>query len=146
MERRTGSHVRIAGAQVSFSSDIRKFSKKAEGNMDRVAKKIAITAFRRVILRTPVDTGRARGNWFCGNNIIPTQTDNSAIDKSGSKAISDMTNIVTSSEIGVVLTLANNLPYIRKLEYGHSKQAPQGMVRLTVEELNQIVGDSVKMI
>ena len=36
-------------------------------------------------------------------------------------------------------TLRNQVAYIRALEYGHSQQAPQGMVRVTIAEWPQIV-------
>jgi hypothetical protein len=40
---------------------------------------------------------------------------------------------------GDVITLVNNLDYARQLEFGHSKQAPQGMVRLSVLEYGAVV-------
>ena len=39
----------------------------------------------------------------------------------------------------------NSLPYIRPLEYeGHSKQAPAGMVRVSVTEFQTFVDNAVK--
>ena len=32
--------------------------------------------------------------------------------------------------------ISNNLPYIVKIEEGHSRQAPAGMVALSIEEVN----------
>ena len=40
---------------------------------------------------------------------------------------------------GQVAFIVNNLPYAIPLEYGHSTQAPNGMVRITVERFQQIV-------
>jgi hypothetical protein len=35
--------------------------------------------------------------------------------------------------------LTNNLPYIKKLEYGSSQQAPRGMARVTIADFERIV-------
>jgi hypothetical protein len=40
---------------------------------------------------------------------------------------------------GKVHYITNNLPYAWRLEHGHSKQAPAGMVGLTVVEFAGIV-------
>jgi len=36
-------------------------------------KKIALEALRKLVKRTPVDTGRARGNWQVTSNSFPTE-------------------------------------------------------------------------
>jgi hypothetical protein len=38
----------------------------------------------------------------------------------------------------------NNLPYAVPLEYGHSKQAPGGMVRITLARFQQIVDEAIR--
>ena len=35
--------------------------------------------------------------------------------------------------------ITNNLPYIMRLEFGYSKQAPAGMARITVDRFQTIV-------
>lgn len=99
-----------------------------------VQQKVGLQLVRGVILKTPVDTGRARGNWQVSINVsINTVIDR--LDRSGGAAISDGTSLVTSAEPFSVISLQNNLPYIIKLEEGHSKQAPAGMVELTLNEI-----------
>jgi hypothetical protein len=34
-----------------------------------------------------------------------------------------------------VIWIYNNLPYIERLEFGHSQQAPLGMVRISIAEI-----------
>jgi len=46
---------------------------------------------------------------------------------------------VLNLKAGQVIYLVNNLPYAIPLEYGHSSQAPGGMVRLTVQKWRPIV-------
>jgi hypothetical protein len=38
----------------------------------------------------------------------------------------------------------NNLPYGIALEYGHSKQAPSGMIRVTLARFQQIVDEAIR--
>jgi hypothetical protein len=64
-------------------------------------------------------------------------------DKTGAKVL---TNTKQESEkaAGNIFYLVNNLPYIKPLEYGHSKQAPQGMVRISVVRFRQALKKAIK--
>lgn len=78
--------------------------------------------------------GRARGNWQC-SIVSPISEEIDRIDRNGSSVMKEIRSAVKS---GNVVWLANNVPYIRALEYGHSKQAPEGMVRIAVAEFGSI--------
>ena len=41
-----------------FSADIQKFVDKAKGNIDIIVRKVSLDLFRKVIIKSPVDTGR----------------------------------------------------------------------------------------
>ena len=118
-----------------------------------VVSKIGLEALRRIVLRTPVDTGRARGNWQVSIGS-PIETVVETMDPSGQQVIEDGTRIIADwsmsspSIVSGVLTavqkdlgafptvwISNNVPYILWLEDGSSKQAPAGMVGLTIQEL-----------
>ncbi len=71
---------------------------------------------------TPVRSGRARANWFCGVNAENNSSDES-IEYDDSRAGEAFSAAVP----GDVLTVSNNLPYILKLEQGSSGQAPFGI-------------------
>lgn len=114
----------------TFEQQMEKIIKDREKKALNIFRAVALQLFDRVIRRTPVDTGRARANW------------NAAIDNPD-ESVTDSTlppqpaPTVFSADLGDTLYLTNNLPYISALEYGYSKQAPQGMVRVTVSELQQ---------
>ena len=59
--------------------------------------------------------------------------DNTTTDTNYNKPLANATNTLLSSKIGKYIYIQNNLDYALKLEYGASKQAPQGMVRINVE-------------
>ncbi|WP_422847213.1 hypothetical protein ACOYR4_15410 [Acidovorax sp. M14] len=42
------------------------------------------------------------------------------------------------------LTITNNVDYIVRLEEGHSQQAPQGMLRITLEESQDIADEIIR--
>jgi hypothetical protein len=125
----------------SFSIDIRKFVAKAKDREDVVVRKICLEMFSRIVLRSPVDTGRFRGNWQMEIGEVPEgvlELD----DKSGTATISKLTAQIAGVKAGTMVFFVNNLPYAIPLEYGHSKQAPVGMVRLTASEFGTVVENS----
>lgn len=122
----------------SFELDIARFVEKAKGNVDLVVRKVALDVFKRVIMKSPVDTGRFRGNWQVAIGSIPAGT-LQIDDKAGTATIAKVTAATMRLQAGQVITLVNNLVYARALEYGHSKQAPNGMIRLTLTEFGSVV-------
>lgn len=122
----------------SFSLDIQRFVDKAKGNVDLVVRKISLDMFRRVIMKSPVDTGRFKGNWQVAIGSIPAGT-LEVNDKTGTATIARVTAATLGLQAGETIYLVNNLEYARALEYGHSKQAPAGMVRISVAEYPGVV-------
>jgi len=87
--------------------------------------------------------GRFRGNWQFS---IDTPADGvlDQLDPSGTVSIAVLRTQVQSLTIGQTAYLVNNLPYAVPLEYGHSKQAPGGMVRITLARFQQIVDEAIR--
>lgn len=122
----------------SFELQIQKFVAKASGNIDLVLRKVALDIFTRIILKSPVDEGRFRGNWQVAIGSIPAGV-LELNDKDGSATIARVTAETLNLKAGETIFFVNNLSYAWRLEFGHSKQAPTGMVRVTVLEWNQAV-------
>ena len=130
-------------AMGSFSIEIGNFAKLSAEKARLVVQKIAMEAFKRVIEKSPVDTGRFRANWGCQVGS-PYAGVSDSVDKSGGTTTAKVMGDVTAwNGIGSMF-ICNNLPYSIALEYGHSKQAPGGMVRLTIAELQSIIPQVVK--
>ena len=88
--------------------------------------------------------GAARANWQYGNLIMPESVVD-AVDTNGTSTINKIIGGVKASPAASIHWISNNLPYIQRLEEGYSKkQAPQGMLRLTVTEFEQTVRDAIK--
>lgn len=139
----------MTGTQ-TFEADIGAFAKLLERRVDTVLQRIALDLMGRIILRTPVDTGRARSSWDLsigapsewvpperegkGKKTVAGQTFTMNANAGGSvdaKALATATGITATQPVFIV----SNLDYIEALENGHSKQAPVGMVVISLAEV-----------
>lgn len=121
----------------------------AKRQLVTVHKKIILEALSRVVKKTPVDTGRARGNWQVTIGSPATGTldiKDRKRRKPGTPAPRTATRDAAAAQERALATISslqpfasvwisNNLDYIIYLENGSSKQAPNGMLSVTVEEL-----------
>ncbi len=87
--------------------------------------------------------GRFRGNWQFSIDS-PATEELDRIDPSGNEAITALLTQVQSLTIGQTAYIVNNLPYAIPLEYGHSTQAPGGMVRVTLANFQRIVDEAIR--
>lgn len=100
----------------------------------KVVKGTLIGMGTRIIKRSPVDTGRFRGNWqFTIGSPAIGNTANTT------PPTSDLMAKANALEAGMVFFMTNNLPYGERLEFGYSNQAPAGMVRVSLAELEQVL-------
>ena len=101
-------------------------------------KEIAFEVLRGVVIRTPVDIGHAKAGWLVTSGA-PATTVPLAVDKAGSTTMSNGRNVIDRhNNIKKILWIVNNVIYIGALEAGHSRlQAPQGMVRLTLQRIRR---------
>tara|TARA_B110000971_G_scaffold39551_1_gene38510 strand:- start:10432 stop:10821 length:390 start_codon:yes stop_codon:yes gene_type:complete len=116
---------------MSFSTDLDKAKLNLAGYAEEMVRGTLFSLASRIIKESPVDTGRFRGNWQASINS-PQKSKMQRLDKSGASAIGDMSSVVMSMKMGQTFYLTNNLPYARRLEYGYSKQAPSGFLRINV--------------
>lgn len=129
---------------MGFAADVRKWAEKAKLNAETVIKKVVIDLHASVVIKSPVDTGRFRANWQYRADGLPNVALD-AEDKSGSATLAKASRQIASTLMsGRIHYIANHLPYARPLEYGHSKQAPGGMVRITVSEFRQKVAKAAR--
>lgn len=87
--------------------------------------------------------GRFRGNWQFSIDS-PATEELDRIDPSGSETIAALLSQVQALTIGQTAYIVNNLPYAIPLEYGHSTQAPAGMVRVTLANFQRIVDEAIR--
>lgn len=136
-----------------FNKEILTFARSLTPNQLRLFySKLALDMLRGVVMRTPVDTGRARGNWQVSLDQ-PVDGELEGVDQSGSRTIENGAKVIQGAgqqrnaagqflssvdpSAFRVIWISNNVAYIQLLESGSSKQAPSGMVRRTIEELRK---------
>lgn len=124
-----------------FAIQMRRFTDKSNENIDKAVRKISLETFRNVIVMSPVDTGRFRGNWQTSIGA-PVSGTVELVDPSGQMTVAQVAGDTQRMSAGDVIFMVNNLPYGPRLENGWSNQAPNGMVALTVQRF-QPLADAV---
>jgi hypothetical protein len=135
-----------------------KLAKKTKQDIETVVRAAAFQVFSNVIIRSPVDTGRFRANWNVSFGAMDTST-SEKVDKDITSNMERIKTALFQMPVGGVYWLANSLPYAQVLEYGlypnppkggadktsggYSRQAPQGMVRISAREFADSVNRAV---
>lgn len=140
---------------MSFASDIRKFSRKANVKLNMIYVASALEIFSEIVRLTPVGNpqtwkgkapagylgGHARGNWQIGINSKVTEE----IKGVGVDPVQSESSKLLHATVSDTIYISNNAPYIHALEHeGHSSQAPAGMVKVAVREYKRIVKEKAK--
>jgi len=140
-------------AKNSFSDDIKKFADQTGDTLEQVIIDYVAGVSQKVIERTPVGDpslwdsnappgyvgGTARANW------IPSigSPETTAIDSTDQSRGINQVQAIKKQIPGNIYYLTNNVPYIERLEYGWSTQAPNGMMRRTLREARSILKQAV---
>lgn len=132
---------------MTFSSDLKKFTKKADKNLSKTIRASAAQVFGAVIKSTPVGNpslwknpnvknyvgGRLRNNWNTNLNSVD-ESSNRPPDSSGSGSEVDLLTSLGGYTNGDTIYLSNSLPYAQSVEDGSStQQRPQGMVKVNLK-------------
>lgn len=112
------------------------FSGVVKDELSKRIRVIAMAMLNEIVLRSPVDTGR-----FRGNNIVsvgaPVYTSTVNVDPTGAETINQGLSAMTGLEPFTQVFIQNNLPYAVPLEDGHSKQAPAGIYAVSFNGVSQ---------
>jgi len=120
---------------VSWSIDPSEFADVMEKDLASLRTEVALRLHTMIVLRTAVDTGRARGSWAISYGSPVAQD---IVSDSAGQAISrGVAQIAERADSAFeVVVISSNLPYIRRLEFDRwSKQSPQGMVRISIADI-----------
>lgn len=93
--------------------------------IEQAVARIAVNVTHELVAITPVDTGWARANWIpaVGQPARGTGT---------SRQAAGLAEVVAFRLEHGKAFVSNNVPYIRRLNAGHSKQAPAAFVEYAV--------------
>ena len=142
---------------MSFGDDVNRFAQDANRSVERTIRGAELRLFTAVIMDTPVGNpdlwqspapegyvgGRLRGNWQTSTAAPATGTSEEP-DPSGAETLSAVQAFISALQGGQVTFLSNNLPYAVPVEYGHSTQAPEGMVRKNIARFQRLIDAEAK--
>lgn len=128
---------------MGFTEDLKKICDRAGDKAELVVRRAALDIGGQLVDRSPVDTGRFKNNWQTGIGGIDKST-SAAADLGGAGAMARLAAQVAAWKPGQSIFVSNSLPYAYRLETGWSKQAPSGIVRLTVQNFEQAVAKAAK--
>lgn len=116
---------------MSFSNDIKKFSKKTGMRLEEASRGLKIKLFTGVIVYTRVDTGRLRGNWQTSTGqpkyAVIDRNDKIVKGATGGYAYEEVFRNIQAFSVDY---LTNNLPYASVWE------ERDGMISKTVQRIN----------
>ncbi len=141
---------------MSFSIDLSKAIDGVKEDRDKIVRGTLIQISSNVIKRTPVGKpslwaesslpapkgyvgGSLRGAWQASLNSPDFSITNRKQDSPIGAANAEAVNVANRVEVGQTFYLTNPLPYARRIEFGWSGQAPQGMVRVSLAEAQQVL-------
>lgn len=130
-----------------FTASIDKWISQVESGLEDVVQELCKDVHKALVMGSPVDTGRFRGNWQITFNRIPLHAVNN-YDKSGQRTIAEGNQIIEGMFArGAAITsvhFSNMLIYANALEYGHSKQAPSGVVGIVALRLRSYMTEAIR--
>ena len=129
---------------IEFKADLAAFAKEMNVEFGTVVKKVAFDLLGKIVARTPVRSGRARGSWIVSldspsEDMLPEgeysayQEATGAANQAQSVAQGELADLAANPYRQIFIV--NNLPYVEKLNGGSSVQAPASFVELSVAEV-----------
>jgi hypothetical protein len=141
---------------MSFTLDLKKAVKNIKEHTEETVQGTLFQVFSNVVKRTPVGNpdlwkdpappgyigGTLRNSWHCSVGA-PSKEGKINPSASGADSIQSINQALSKYNLGQTVYLANNLPYAYPVEFGWSKQAPEGMVRVSLAEAQSVLDASV---
>ena len=130
----------MAKGLLDLAASLEKKAKSIDEATSKLAVDTALTIVGDLAFKTPVDTSQALSNW-----IVTLETPSSDKIKphfpgeggstqkaSAAETTNQARKMLAGKKPGQRIFITNNLPYIRRLNDGYSKQAPAGFVERAV--------------
>ena len=142
-----GDYIYVATNAIQFAANLINYANTVpRAQLDTHQKAVVTSLFSRIVDRTPVDKGQAKGNWKIGigepaegAEYMGGQRASLGGDFGANSAAAEANSLEQLSKLreklnGKVVWISNDTPYIQLLEEGSSSQAPHGMVAVTRAE------------
>jgi len=113
---------------------------------DKAFRLLVFAAHKSIVEKTPVKTGRARGNWMV--SVGSPQWSEQESDKSPGGRITIMREFAKRNEVDIEETayIINGVEYVPHLERGTDKFPPFGMIAVTEQELKAKIAEVAALV
>ena len=115
---------------VSTGDDLKRVVQTTDELADKLLRAYALEIFTRVVRRTPIDEGTARGNW----NVAQGAPDDTVVQGGRS---TEPPALIGTMEAGNTYYVTNATPYIEVLEFGGYPNPPNRVV--TIKKIDSSV-------
>jgi hypothetical protein len=135
----------MAVSNLDFVSAVDDWARETSDRLERIWKASSQELGSIANNGVPIDTGFARASFQTSTESMP-KIDPGKTNKSGAPVAQDFGTIsatINSATLGGTIYMGWTASYILPLEYGHSKQAPQGFARLAAAQWVSIVSGVV---
>lgn len=131
----------MAVSGLQFSATVGAWARKSEARMRAIFRESAQRTVSYAQERIPVDTGFARASVRASLASMPPINKGFVGEKGAtySPNAGFVTGVIASAGIGQTIHVGWTAAYVLALEYGHSRQAPSGFVRLAAQRWPQTV-------
>lgn len=144
----------------SFCAKLNAFEVQLHDRLNKLVRNVYFECAENIVVGgayspgTPIDTGFARATWW--TRVGDDESEEDPLPRvrpkegKGSRSwrhrdpLAEAVVALANTELGETLYLLSNCAYMGPLEYGHSQQAPTGMIRLTLNAGQQIVDKVAK--
>lgn len=130
----------------AFNASLDQWISQLKDYLDEVVRNVTFEIAENIIVGgefapgTPIDTGFARASWWIAVNDMGSP--HQAPDNPGKLLFAVAPSTLAAgaqAKAGDIIYILSNTLYMPVLEFGHSDQAPQGMIRLTLTAGQRIV-------
>jgi len=135
-----------------FRLELDQFARAIDGQAVDFQKRLVAELFTAINLANPVGNpsrwkkprksyvgGQSRRNWRIAIDL-PDRTERSGVDPSGARSQSEAFAVLASLRRPANVWISNPLAYMDRLENGWSRQAPNGIVKTSVQAIARKYG------
>jgi hypothetical protein len=141
---------------MGFALDLQRFALKAANRQQQVHRRLLFLTAQQLVMTSPVGDpalwshpaphnyhpGTFRASWQHGIGSVPSAAA-TAPDPDGHATLERLRSSIDQSPGGIDY-LVNTAPYARAIEYGHSTQAPHGVLSRVIVNFPQLVRQAAK--
>lgn len=123
---------------MSWSKSPTGFGQHARDELTKQRNATALEVLTGVIERSPVRSGRFRGNNSVSVGSPDDSYDEDATDPTGQATLAQGQAVIAGATTTFdIIYVQNSLPYSEFLEAGNSKQAPAGVYEVTINSISE---------